>query len=412
MHTGVTLDEGLKRFVGYMMPRLEEDDRRFFVAALSTCLGYGSAKELSELTGLSEHTISVGKKEVAEAPNDPLARPKAGSGGRIRAEGGGRKKTVEKHPEIVDELNSLIEPSTYGDPENPLRWTVKSLRTLSEELNERGYRIHFSTVGTILESMGYSLQQNRKNLQTGDPGPDRDAQFRFINDEARRFMASNLPVISVDAKKKELVGNFANKGAEYRPEGKPREVRDHDFVDDGGRAVPYGIYDIANNEGFVSVGTGADTAEFAVNSICSWWYLMGRERFPDAKEIMITADGGGSNGSRCRLWKVELQHLANLTGLTFHVRHLPPGTSKWNKIEHRLFSFISMNWKGRPLETLEVIVNLISNTSNGSGLKVRCILDEWDYEKGRKVSDEEFEGLNITPAEWRGDWNYTIAPQV
>lgn len=411
MHTGVTLDDWLKDFIGYMMPRLEEDDRRFFLSSMSKCLGYGSARELSELTGVSEHTISKGKREVSDAPIDPRARPKAGTGGRIRAEGGGRKKITEKNPEIIAAIDRMVEPCSYGNPENPLRWTVKSLRVLADQLEKEGFKVSFSTVGSILTEMGYSLQQNKKYLQVGEPGPDRNQQFIFINEEVKRFMDAGLPVISIDAKKEELIGNYQNKGAEHRPVKEPRLVNDHDFEGESGKAVPYGIYDLLNNEGFVSVGISADTAEFAVNTICSWWHLLGRERFPDAKEIMITADGGGSNGSRNRLWKAELQHLADITGLTFHVRHFPPGTSKWNKIEHRLFSFISKNWQGVPLESLEIIVNLIGSTKNREGLKVRCIVDDWIYEKGREVPDHEFDSMNITLSEWRGDWNYTIAPR-
>lgn len=411
MHTGIVLDDWLKRFIGYMMPRLEEDDRRFFVAILSQCLGYGSATEISELTGISERTISKAKKEFNDAPNDPRSRPKAVSGKRIRAEGGGRKKIVEKQPEIKQAIEKLVEPSSYGNPENPLRWTVKSLRTIESELKKEGFEVSFSTVGSILTSMGYSLQQNKKYLQVGEPGPDRNAQFEFINDEARRFMESNLPVISIDAKKKELIGNYKNNGAEIRPVKEPRLVNDHDFEGEDGKAIPYGVYDIHKNEGFINVGISADTAEFAVNSISSWWYLMGQYRYPDAKEIMITADGGGSNGSHNRLWKTELQNFADISGMTIHMRHFPPGTSKWNKIEHRLFSFISKNWKGVPLESLEIVVNLIGSTTNSKGLKVKCIVDDWEYETGRKVSNQEFETINIIPSEWRGDWNYTIMPR-
>lgn len=411
MHTGVNLDEREIEFVGRMMPDLDEAQRRRFLARYADSLGYGSAKELSRLTGVSEHTISAARKEIREMDADPRARPKGSANARIRAEGGGRKSLTEKDPELADAIQAIVDPCTAGDPMRPLRWTTKSLRTISAELTEAGHPISHVTAGKVLEELGYSLQQNRKYMERGEPGPDRDAQFQFINAQAADFMARGLPVISVDAKKKELVGNYANGGAEYRPKGDPRLVLDHDFEGDLGKAVPYGIFDIGANEGFVNVGIGADTAEFAVNSISSWWYLMGRERYPDAKEVMITADCGGSNGYRLGLWKAELQMLADMSGMTFRVRHLPPGTSKWNKIEHRLFSFISMNWRGVPLESYETIVSLIGSTTNSSDLRVKCVLDTWDYEKGRRAPYEVLETLNIERDEWHGEWNYTIAPR-
>ncbi len=418
MHTGVSLDESDKKFVGRMMPFLDERERRLFIAAYSECLGYGSARELSELTGLSEHTISKAKKELKELGEeeqyrpDPTARPKAGETGSTRKTGAGRHKTEVDDPTVIDDLEKLIDNDTLGIPMTVLKWTTKSTYALSDDLKAMGHNASHDVVGRLLKNDGYSLQQNFKYIESGNPGPDRDAQFKFIAAKAARFIEAGLPVISVDTKKKELVGNYKNNGSEYRKVGNPRRVKDHDFEDaEKGKAVPYGAYDLVNNEGFVSVGVSADTAEFAVSTICSWWYLMGQKRFPEAKELMITADGGGSNGTKVRLWKAELQHFADISGLTVHVCHFPPGTSKWNKIEHRLFSFISRNWRGIPLDSLQIIVDLIGSTTNSSGLKVRCILDEWEYEKGKIVPDWEYESINITRDEWHGEWNYTIAPR-
>lgn len=410
MKRGDQLDEAEKEFVGRMMPILDERQRRLFLGGYSKALGYGSASQLAELTGITIQTISAGRKEVESLLNDPAARGQTGTG-RVRASGAGRKTAIQNYPELENIIMELIDSDVLGNPMNPLRWTTKSTRTISSQLSEKGYEVSSVTVGKILKGMGFSLQQNKKYMESGDPGPFRDDQFRFINQEARRFMDMGCPVISVDAKKKELVGNFMNSGKEYRPVGDPRLVSDHDFEGPLGHAIPYGIYDIVNNEGFVNVGISADTAEFAVNSISSWWYIIGRYRYPDSKEVMITADGGGSNGSRLRSWKMELQELADYSGLTFHVRHYPPGTSKWNRIEHKLFSFISMNWKAVPLESYEIIVNLIGSTTNSSGLKVKCIFDEWDYEKGRRVSDEDYDSINIRREEFQGEWNYTIAPR-
>ncbi|MCQ2071486.1 MAG: ISAzo13 family transposase, partial [archaeon] len=341
--------------------------------------------------------------------DDVVAAPAATSKKRIRAEGGGRKSFIEKNPGVIIALESLLDGNTVGNPENPLKWTVKSTRTLSNALKEKGFEVSNTTVGKILTEMGYSLQQNRKYTENGKPDPDRNDQFENINSKVTEFMNRGLPVISVDAKKKENIGNFKNQGAEYRPKGEPRLVNDHDFCSK--HAVPYGVFDIASEEGFVNVGIAADTAEFAVESISVWWHLMGSKRYPGAKEVLITCDSGGSNGYRVRLWKLKLQELADFTGLTFHVSHFPAGTSKWNKIEHRMFSFISRNWKGQPLEDYETVVNLIGSTTNSKGLKIKCLLDKWDYERGIVVTDEEFEKINLVPDEWRGDWNYTIGPK-
>ena len=411
MHKGKTLDEGERRLIGLMMPRLTENDRGFFLAAMSEYLGYGSAKEISELTGVTQQTISARKKELGDAPCDPASRRGADGDARIRAPGAGRKSAIEEDPSLLTALESLIEPYIAGNPMNFIRWTTRSTRNLQEDLELQGYFVSHKTIAKILSSKGFSLQQNKKYLKSADPGPDRDAQFRFIDSEARRFYDGGMPVVSVDAKKKEIVGNFKNNGKEWRPKGEPRLVSDHDFEGPLGKVTPYGVYDIFRDEGYVNVGIGPDTAEFAVNSICNWWFSHGQRTYPESKDVMIVADGGGSNGSRTHLWKAELQHLANISGLTFHVRHLPPGTSKWNKVEHRLFSFVSMNWRGVPLTSYELIVSLIGSTRTGSGTRVSCTLDEWCYETGRTISKRELEMLNITRSEWRGDWNYSIAPQ-
>lgn len=410
MHRGAVVDEEMGIFIGSMMPTLNERQRRLFLAKLSDYLGYGSAKELSELTGVSQKTISLAKKEFKDVDINPSARPKAGDHERIRAPGGGRKSILEDNPELWTFLERILDGNTIGNPESLITWTTKSLRDLSNELMSKGVIVSHVTIGKILEKMGYSLQQNKKYTESGDPGPDRDEQFMFISKTCEKAITDGLPVISVDAKKKENLGDFQNKGKEYRPVGDPRLVRDHDFVTEQGHAIPYGIYDIGKNLGFVNVGVSADTGQFAVESISSWWFTMGKNLYPDVKNLYITADGGGSNGSRLRLWKYELQNLANYTGLSIHVMHFPPGTSKWNKIEHKMFSYISMSWRGIPLEDLNIVVNLIGSTTNRSGLRVKCVYDTFEYEKGRIVTDEEYSKINIERSEWRGDWNYTIRP--
>ena len=355
------IPENTRIFVGKVLPQLDEKQRRIFLGALSEMLGRGSVKDLHELTQISQVTIIEGKKECANIESNPTfkltGKNRGASGDRVRAEGGGRKSIREKYPQVVNEINRLLETSTVGNPENPLLWTTKSLRNLESSLKEKGMSVSYVTIGNILEEMGYSLQQNRKYTESGNVGPDRDAQFQYINNKAKEFMNNKTPVISVDAKKKELIGNYKNPGKEYALKGNPVKVNDHDFEGPGGKACPYGVYDLNFNEGFVNVGLSADTAEFAVNSIREWWRTMGAERYPEAKCLYITADGGGSNGRRNKLWKTSLQSFANETGLTIHVSHFPPGTSKWNKIEHRMFAFISKNWRGRPLETVEIIVN-------------------------------------------------------
>jgi len=332
--------------------------------------------------------------------------------GRIRKEGGGRRRAVDIDPTLRSDLEHLIEPATRGDPESPLLWTCKSVRKLSEELKTMGHKINHQTVAALLYEMGYSLQANKKTIE-GTASPDRNEQFEYIYQKTREFHDAGQPVISVDTKKKELVGNFKNGGREWRPKGMPERVNVHDFEDkELGKAIPYGIYDLIKNEGWVSVGIDHDTAAFAVASIEGWWETMGQKAYPEARNLMITADSGGSNGYRRRLWKAKLQEFADSSGLAVHVNHLPPGTSKWNKIEHRLFSFISQNWRGKPLISYEVIVNLIASTQTAKGLKVHCQLDSSQYQKGLKVTDGDMALLKIEHGSFRGEWNYTIHPRV
>ena len=357
---------------------------------------------MSRATGIARSTIGRALGELRAGEEIDAER--------VRRLGGGRKPLSETDATVIDDLRSLVEPTTRGDPQSPLLWTCKSLRKLSQGLQDMGHKIGRTLVGELLHKLDYSLQSNRKTRE-GSSHPDRDAQFNYINDRVKEALTAGEPAISVDTKKKELVGDFRNAGREWRPEGSPQEVRVHDFViPELGRAVPYGVYDIAGNAGWVSVGIDHDTAAFAANAIRSWWRLMGRERYPNAGSLMITADGGGSNGSRVRLWKLELQKLADDLGFPITVCHLPPGTSKWNRIEHRLFSFITGNWRGEPLVSHKVIVQLIAATTTKTGLKVRCELDKNTYPAGIKVSDTEIEAVNITRHEFHGEWNYTVSP--
>lgn len=383
-------------------PFLDERTRRLFVAAEAHVLGHGGIAKVSRATGISRPTISAG---LAELANSSLADTK-----RIRKIGGGRKRTVDKDPTLLQDLEGLIEPTSRGDPESPLRWTSKSVRKLAQELNRMGHRVSHRLVADLLHELNYSLQANCKTKE-GNSHPDRDAQFEHINAQVNAFQTASQPVISVDTKKKELVGDFKNGGREWQPKGEPEKVRVHDFlIPELGKAAPYGIYDMTHNLGWVNVGIDHDTATFAVESIRRWWYSMGRPLYPDAHELLITADGGGSNGYRLRLWKVELQKLADEIGLSIIVCHLPPGTSKWNKIEHRLFSYISQNWRGKPLVSYEVIVNLIAATTTTTGLRVHSQLDTQSYPKGVKVSDAELAQVNIERDDFHGEWNYTISP--
>jgi hypothetical protein len=385
-----------------MAPVLNEQSLRRFVALEAKALGRGGVSLMSGISGLARSTIYHGLADI----RDDTAAPAR----RVRRPGGGRKKKSLEDPTLVVDLKRLVEPTTRGDPMQPLLWTTRSLRNLVNALATMGHKVCPTVVGKLLRDMGYSLQANSKTRE-GDQHIDRDAQFQYINTQAMAFLAANEPVISVDTKKKELVGNFKNNGREWRRQGKPELVNVHDFIDPKlSRAVPYGVYDITNNVGWVSVGTDHDTASFAVNAIRRWWRTMGKKRHPKAKRLMITADGGGSNGYRVRLWKVELQKLADEFKLPITVCHLPPGTSKWNKIEHRLFSFISINWRGKPLRSYRTIVQLIATTSTDAGLKVRAELDENKYPKGVKVSDSQMAAVNLSHHTFHGDWNYTISP--
>jgi transposase len=395
-------EDSLRRRKAAILPHLDERQRRLFAAAEAKAAGYGGIAAVSRVTRIAASTIGRGLKEL-EAPAPP-------SPGAVRRPGGGRKSLSATNPRLLEDLNGLVEPSARGDPMSPLRWTCKSLRRLSAELKKLGHQISHTVVGELLKKQKFSLQANRKTLEGAD-NPDRDAQFHFINDAVQAALAENQPVISVDTKKKELVGDFKNAGREWRPQGEPEDVRAHDFlIKDLGRAVPYGIYDLAANTGWVNVGIDNDTAAFAVQTIRRWWQDVGGVRYPLAKRLLITADGGGSNGSRVRLWKRELQRLADELGISIEVRHLPPGTSKWNKIEHRLFSFITQNWRAKPLVSYRVIVDLIAATTTETGLKVYCELDVNRYPKGILVSDDEMASLNIQRADFHGEWNYTIAP--
>jgi hypothetical protein len=382
---------------------LDERGRRQFAAVEARLAGYGGIAAVSRATGIAASTIGRGLCELADPTPVPMER--------VRRPGGGRRPLVEANPGLLRALESLVEPEARGDPMSPLRWTCKSLRRLASELGAMGYEVSHTVVGELLKRLKFSLQANRKTLE-GSNHPDRNAQFGYINAAVTSALAENQPVISVDTKKKELVGDFKNNGREWRPRGSPEEVRVHDFlIKELGRAVPYGIYDLAANDGWVSVGMNHDTATFAVQTIRRWWQEIGRLRYPEATKLVITADGGGSNGSRVRLWKLELQRLADELGIDIEVHHLPPGTSKWNKIEHRLFSFISMNWRAQPLVSYRVIVDLISATKTDTGLTVRCELDPTNYPKGIIVSDAEFTAIKIKPANFHGEWNYTISPQ-
>jgi transposase len=383
---------------------LDERTRRLVVAAEAEAMGFGGVSTVARASGLSRGTVIRGIAELKTAP-------KPVRGQRIRRQGAGRKRTVEQDATLRRDLESLVEPVTRGDPESALRWTCKSVRQLATQLNRMGHKTSHRMVAEILHEMDYSLQANRKTLE-GSSHPDRDAQFHHISDKIREFQADRQPVISVDTKKKELVGDFKNSGRELRPKGDPEKVRVHDFViPELGRAAPYGVYDVTQNTGWVSVGVDHDTAAFAAQSIRRWWESMGAEAYPQAGQLLVTADSGGSNGAHVRLWKLELQKLADETGLEISVCHLPPGTSKWNKIEHRLFSFISQNWRGKPLVSHQVIVNLIAATTTKTGLRVRAEIDPAKYPKGVKVSKREVAAIRLERDTFHGEWNYTILPR-
>jgi hypothetical protein len=384
-------------------PLLDERMRRVVAANEARSLGHGGISAVSRACGLSRKAIAKGVEEIESGA--------ALAPGRVRRPGAGRKKITVRDPGLVDALERLIEPETRGDPESPLRWTCKSTRVIAARLTRAKHPVSHMKVAQLLHAQGYSLQSNRKTEEGGDH-PDRDAQFRHINAEVTRALAAGTPVISVDTKKKELLGNYQNDGQQWLPAKTPLKVKAHDFPHpDVPRAYPYGIYDMGRNTGFVNVGTDHDTGAFAVASIRGWWRHEGRRLYPGAKNVVITADGGGSNGSRLRLWKLELQRLADETGLSLSVSHFPPGTSKWNKVEHRLFSFISSNWRGEPLRDYETIVKLIAQTTTAKGLKVTCRLDRRKYPTGRKVTNEQMRRLSIERHTFHGDWNYTVRPR-
>jgi transposase len=398
--------ERIRRAYEALRPEMDERMRRQWAAAEARNLGYGGVTAVSGVTGLSRTTITAGLAEL-----DLPAWKRLREAARIRRPGGGRRPLTENDPSLLMAMESLIEPLTRGDPESALRWTCKSTRRLADELTRMGHPIGRETVASLLHEAGYSLQANRKTRE-GSSHPDRDAQFRYIDRMVRGRLRKEQPAVSVDTKKKELVGDFRNNGREWHPRGRPPNVRVHDFQDKTlGKVIPYGVYDILHDQGWVSVGIDHDTAQFATHSIHSWWARMGCRCFGRAEDLLITADGGGSNGSRCRLWKVCLQQLADELGIGLVVCHFPPGTSKWNKIEHRLFSFITQNWRGRPLASREAVVNLIANTTTRSGLVVKAALDTAHYETAIKVSDAELASLKMTRHRFHGDWNYTIKPR-
>jgi hypothetical protein len=387
-----------------LAPGLTERSRRLWAASESMALGHGGIALIERATGISRSTISRGIREVKSGANEAFGPE------RTRRPGGGRKRAADKDVTLVADLESLVEPTTSGDPDSPLRWTSRSVRHLADELQAMGHDVSHRLVADLLHECGFSLQANQKRRE-GPQHPDRDAQFRYLNDQVRRFQRQHQPTISVDTKKKELVGDFKNPGREWRPKGNPEPVRVHDFlIPEQGKAIPYGVYDLSRNEGWVSVGIDHDTASFAAKAISRWWRVMGRPAHPDATSLLITADAGGSNGPRVRLWKWELQQFANRTGLSITVCHFPPGTSKWNKIEHRLFSHIAMNWRGKPLVSLVAIVSLIGSTKSAAGLRVRSELDRGKYPMGVVVTDQQFARIKLTPHAFHGEWNYTIRP--
>lgn len=381
---------------------LNESQKRWVAAVKAVELGYGGVSIVGLATNLSRTTITRGLKEI-KSKKELLSS-------RIRNEGGGRSSIAKNNASLIKDLEEILIETTAGDPMSPIRWTCKSTRSIAEKLQTLGHKVSKGTIHSILVDMGYSLQSNRKALSRAD-NPDRDKQFGVINRRIKKFLSEDLPVISVDTKKKELVGKFFNKGATWRPKDNPYLVEDHDFPNRSeGKAIPYGTYDIGKNEGFVNVGVSSDTADFAVNSIRCWWQEFGERNYPDADRILICADGGGSNGSRNRLWKYNLQRFSDKTGLEVFVSHYPPGTSKWNKIEHRMFSYISSHWRGQPLESYEAIIQLIGSTTTKSGLKIKAKLDRRKYKRGKKISDEEFEALNITANRTFPKWNYSVTP--
>jgi hypothetical protein len=398
-------DDIIKTRIGTVLPNLDERQRRIYLAAESQSIGWGGKSKIAQLSSVTRRTIAKGEKESLKSENDA-------SKSRIRKNGGGRKKSIEHQPEMLRAIEDIVAPHTMGNPMNPLMWTSKSIRKITAELRVLGYTVCHEVVRQCLIELGYSLQANKKTKEGGD-SPDRNAQFEYINQTVKEFAATNDPAISVDCKKKELVGEYKNNGQEWTPVKNPTEVNVYDFIDKtNGKANPYGVYDIQNNLGWVNVGISSDTASFAVSTIKDWWKQEGRILYPSSSRLYINADGGGSNGSRNHLWKAELQKFSNESGLNIHVSHFPPGTSKWNKIEHRLFSYISKNWRAKPLTSLLVIINLIGATTTNTGLTVKAKLDEKTYLTGIKISEEDKQKLNIERNDFHGEWNYIISPNL
>jgi len=400
----VKTEEEIRKQYHQLMDSLDERGRREWAASEALAFGYGGIAAVHRATGIVPSTIGKGIRELKGQSDEEEGRR------RVRRPGGGRRLKEEENPDVLVGLENLVAPVTRGDPESPLKWVSKSRRQLAKELCARGFNIGYRTVSRMLGKLGYQLHGNRKTIE-GKQHPDRNAQFEYINKKTKRQLASGNPAISVDTKKKELVGDYRNGGRELRPKGDPETVNVHDFIGELGRASPYGVYDIGDNSGWVSVGISSDTAEFAVETIRRWWNEMGYDRYPELNQILITADSGGSNGYRTRLWKLELQQLADEIGIPIVVCHYPPGTSKWNKIEHRLFSFITLNWRGKPLRTYQTIVSLIAATTTETGLQVQCKLDDASYQKGRKVTDAEMRTLNVKGHRFHPEWNYTIRPR-
>jgi DNA-binding phage protein len=393
----------IRRKLAELFPLMNERQRRLVAAAEARDYGRGGVSVVAQVTGMSRQTIYRGLKELGQLDDID----------RVRSSGAGRKKITDVMPKILDALEEIVGESTRGDPESPLRWTCKSVRKIAEVLQNQGFDVGRQSVANILHDLDYSLQANKKTSEGKDDHPDRDKQFNFINSIAKKFLKQSLPVISVDTKKKELVGNYKNDGKEWQYKGNPVEVLTHDFPDPKvSKAIPYGVYDVGDNTGWVNVGITADTAEFAVESIRQWWKRMGQKKYQNTKKLLINADSGGSNGYRIHLWKYELQKMCNEFQISISVSHFPPGTSKWNKIEHRLFSFISQNWRGRPLTDYRSIVDLIAGTTTKTGLTVKARLDKREYEKGKKISAAQMKKLNIIRNEFHGEWNYTIQPQI
>lgn len=396
--------------INLILPHLDERLKRIYLASEAEALGRGGAKEISEIFGIHQNTLTAGKKDLHSGE---VLMSNNGKSFGIRHKGAGRKAIADSNPDVMDALNKLVDGDRFCKSEAPLRWTTKSLRNLSDMLKSQGICVGHVTVGKLLKEMGFNLEVNQKMKRVGWESSDRDVQFKHINDTVIDYISKKEPVISVDCKRKGDKGNFKDNGSEYTLEKHPVQVHDHNLpLSENGKDVPYGVYDIVNNEGYVNVGISKDTAGFVVQSIGNWWYLMGAENFPEASALYITAGIGGSNGTRCRLWKTQLQSLANEINIPIEVSHFPPGTSKWNRIEHRLFSQISKNWRARPLETIAVIINLISSTTTETGLKVKCSVDTKKYQTGIKINDEELAEINIVKNDFHGEWNYTIMPQI